>query len=102
MVGPNIGWVPRTSTPSGAHLTIASIGPALRLVKSMRRLSGFIRGASSSATLSVSFMGTLRTTTSLSATSARRSSAKATPSLSATSTRLLGPQTVTEKPWSLK
>jgi hypothetical protein len=73
MVGPNMGWVPRTSTPSVAHFIIAFIGSDLRLVTSMRRLPAFIRGATSSTTFAVSLMGTLRRTTSLSATSARRS-----------------------------
>ncbi len=79
MLGPNIGCVPITSTPSGAHLSIASSGIFFIEVISMRRLPRFIFGAISSIVSSVTSMGTDITTISLSWIAASRSCAYIAP-----------------------
>jgi len=98
MVGPNIGCVPSISTPSGAYCCIACTGMVLTEVISMSKLPGFIFGAISVITCSVRSIGTDTMTTSDSANSLSRSSAKGTPSLSAISRLSFAPQTVTFHP----
>ncbi len=102
MLGPNIGCVPITSTPSGDKRSIASSGFCFTEVMSMRRLPRTIFGAISSIVASVTSIGTEITTMSLSRIALSWSCAYVTPSRCAMSTLPLLPRTATSCPRRLK